>query len=75
MKANASRLPPDGERLEAALKELDALFEQRMAETEQADAAAAQHGTPPTWPLPAELRTAQARREKLRELLSSPGCR
>ena len=52
------------------MKELDALFDRRMAETEQADAAAAQHGTPPTSPLPAELRTAQARREKLRELLA-----
>ena len=71
VKANASRLRTwTAERLEAALKELDALFEQRMAETEQADAAAAQHGTPQASPLPAELRTAQARREKLRELLA-----
>ena len=39
VKANASRLRTwTAERLEAALKELDALFEQRMAETEQADA-------------------------------------
>ncbi len=70
VKANASRLRTwTAERLETALKELDALFERRMAETEQADAAAAEHRTPPTSPLPAELRTAQARREKLRELL------
>jgi transposase len=71
VKANASRLRTwTAERLEAALKELDALFEQRMAESEQADAAAADNGTPQASPLPAELRTAQARREKLRELLA-----
>jgi transposase len=71
VKANASRLRTwTAERLEAALKELDALFEQRMAETEQADAAAAHNGTPEASPLPPELRTAQARREKLRELLA-----
>jgi len=71
VKANASRLRTwTAERLEAALKELDALFEQRMAETEQADAAAAQHGTPEALALPPELRTAEARREKLRELLA-----
>jgi hypothetical protein len=49
---------------------LDALFEQRMTETEQADAAAAHDGTPKASPLPPELRTAEARREKLRELLA-----
>jgi hypothetical protein len=49
---------------------LDALFEQRMAETEQADAAAAHNGTPEASPLPPELSTAEARREKLRELLA-----
>ena len=50
---------------------MDALFvEQRMAETEQADASAAHNGTPESSPLPPELRTAEARREKLRELLS-----
>jgi transposase len=71
VKANASRLRTwTAERLEAALKELDALFEQRMAETEQADAAAAHNGTPEASPLPAELRTARARQEKLRELLA-----
>lgn len=71
VKANASRLRTwTAERLEAALKELDALFEQRMAETEQADATAAHNGTAEASPLPAELRTAEARREKLRELLA-----
>jgi hypothetical protein len=70
-RVNASRLRTwTAERLEAALKELDALFEQRMAETEQADAAAAQHGAPEAVTLPPELRTAEARREKLRELLA-----
>ncbi len=71
VRANASRFRTwTAERLEAALKELDALFEERMTETEQADAAAAANGTPEGWPLPPELRTAQARREKLRELLA-----
>jgi transposase len=71
VKANASRLRTwTAERLEAALKELDALFEQRMTETEQADAVAAHNGTPEASPLPPELRTAEARREKLRELLA-----
>jgi len=72
VKANASRLRTwTAERLEAALKELDALFEQRTAETEQADAAAAHNGTPEASPLPPELRTAKARQEKslARELL------
>ena len=72
VKANASRLRTwTAERLEAALKELDALFEQRMAETEQADAAA-ENGTSEASPLPPELRTAKARQEKLRELLRKP---
>jgi transposase len=71
VKANASRLRTwTAERLEAALKELDALFEQRMAETEQADAAAADNGMPEASPLPPELQSAQARREKLQELLA-----
>jgi len=71
VKANASRLRTwTAERLEAALKELDAVFEQRMAETEQADAAAAHHESAEASPLPPELRTAEARREKLRELLA-----
>jgi transposase len=71
VKANASRLRTwTAERLEAALKELDALFDQRMAETEQADAAGAQDGSAEASPLPPELRTAEGRREKLRELLA-----
>lgn len=71
VKANARRLRTwTAERLEAALKELDALFEQRMAETEQADAAAAHNETLEASPLPPELRTAKARQEKLRELLA-----
>ena len=71
VKANASRLRTwTAERLEAALKELDAVFEQRMAETEHADAVAAHNGTPKASLLPPELRTAQARQEKLRELLA-----
>ena len=70
VKANASRLRTwTAERLEAALKELDVLFEQRMVETDQADAAAI-NGTPEASPLPPELSTAEARREKLRELLA-----
>jgi transposase len=70
VKANASRLRTwTAERLEAALKELDALFEQRMAETEQTDTAA-ENGTSEASPLPPDLRTAKARQEKLRELLA-----
>lgn len=71
VKANASRSRTwTVERLEAALKELDALFEQRIAETEQADAVATGNGTADASPLPPELRTAKARQEKLRELLA-----
>jgi transposase len=71
VKANASRLRTwTAERLEAALKELDSLFEQRMTETEQADAAGPPDESGEASPLPPELRTAQARREKLRELLA-----
>jgi transposase len=71
VKANASgSCTWTAERLEAALKELDAVFEKRMAETEQADAATAQQGSSGDSPLPPELRTAKARQEKLRELLA-----
>ena len=71
VKANASRLRTwTAERLEAALKELDALFEQRMAETDRADAAEPRVQTPEASSLPPELRTAKARQEKLRELLA-----
>jgi transposase len=70
VKANASRLRTwTAERLEAALKELDAVFEKRMAETEQADAAAHNESAEAS-PLPPELSTAEARRAKLRELLA-----
>jgi transposase len=68
VKANASRFQTwTGEKLEAALKELEALFEQAMAETEQADAAGP--GPMAEEPLPPELATAKARRDKLHALL------
>jgi len=70
VKANASRLRTwTAERLEAALKELDALFELRTAETEAADAVAAHQASAETPSLPLELRSAEARRKKLHELL------
>jgi transposase len=71
VKANASRFHTwTAERVEAALKELDLLFEEAMAQTEQADAAVQgsdtgnQEGS-----LPPELATAKARQEKLQQLL------
>lgn len=72
VKANASRFQTwTAEKLEAALKELEALFDQAMAETERADAA----GLGPTdagkkRPLPPEVATAKARQAKLKELLA-----
>ncbi len=69
VKADASRTWT-AERLEAALKELDALFAQRLAEAEQTDAQAAAQGTPAASSLPPELSTAKARQAKLKELLA-----
>jgi transposase len=73
VKANASRCQTwTAERLEAALKELDALFEQAMNATEQADAIdqGVSGELRSKAPLPAELATAKARQAKLTELLA-----
>jgi transposase len=71
VKANASRLRTwTAERLESALKELDALFEERLRETETADARGSSAASAEAASLPPELRTAEGRREKLRELLA-----
>jgi len=71
VKANASRLHTwTAERLEAALKELETLFEQAMAETERTDATApaAEAASPAC--LPPQWATVKARQAKLRELLA-----
>jgi transposase len=74
VKANASRYHTwTAARVEAALKELDALFDRMMKEAEQADAQtqegffageSANH-------LPAELATVEQRRQKLQDILLS----
>ena len=72
VKANASRSHTwTAERVEAALKELDTLFEEAMAESERADAAAQdlEAGAADRC-LPPELATAQGRQAKLKELLA-----
>jgi transposase len=72
IKANASRCHTwTAERVEAALKELEKLFEEAMAATEQADAAgqcagAAEEGA---LPLPPERAAVEDQQTKLRELL------
>jgi transposase len=71
VKANASRAHTwTAAKLEAALKELAAQFEQAMSETERADAADACMGVGDAGRLPPELATAEARRAKLEELLA-----
>ena len=72
VKANASRFRTwTAERLEAALKELESLFDQAMAETERTDAAAQGSGEGnPADSLPPDLATAKARQTKLKELLA-----
>jgi transposase len=70
VKANASRCATwTAKRLEAALKELESLFDQAMAETDQADAAAQDAGAK-KHSLPPDLATAKARQAKLKELLA-----
>ena len=73
IKANASRYQTwTAAKVEAALAELDALFERMMAEADQADAAT-QEGLFPAEAgrhLPGELASLERRREKLRELQS-----
>lgn len=73
VKANASRFHTwTAERVEAALKELESLFDRAMAETERADAS--QPGASGTEEssdsLPPELATAKARQAKLEALLA-----
>jgi transposase len=69
VKANASRFQTwTAERLEAALKELEVLFEQATAETEQTDAGQASGEGSAEGSLPPELATAKARQAKLKEL-------
>jgi transposase len=71
VKANASRFHIwTAEKLEAALKQMEAWFEEAMAETERADAAAPGAGTAGEASLPPELATAKARQAKLKELLA-----
>ena len=72
VKANASRLHTwTAERLEAALKELEALFDQATAETERTDAAAQGSGEGnPADSLPPDVATAKARQTKLKGLLA-----
>ena len=71
VKANASRFQTwTAERLEAALKELETLFEQATAETEQTDAVQGRHTGTEEGSLPPELATAKARQAKLKELLA-----
>jgi transposase len=74
VKANASRYHTwTAARVEAALKELDALFDRMMSEADQADSAT-QEGLFPGESinhLPAELATLEQRRQKLHEILQS----
>lgn len=71
VKANASRSRTwTAERLEAALKELEMLFDEATAETERTDAAQASDAGDAEVSLPPELATAKARQEKLKELLA-----
>jgi transposase len=73
VKANASRFHTwTAERVEAALKELESLFDQAMAETERTDAAqvGASGAKESPGSLPPELATAKARQAKLQELLA-----
>jgi transposase len=71
VKANASRFHTwTAEKLQSALKELEALFEQALAESERADAASREAETASPAALPVELATAPARRAKLQELLA-----
>jgi transposase len=73
VKANASRAHTwTAERLAAALKELEALFEKAMAETAHTDATQQSlvAEEPGQTTLPPELATVQARQEKLQALLA-----
>ena len=71
VKANASRFHTwTAERLEAALKELEALFEQATTETERRDAEQAGGDGSQEGSLSPELATAKARQAKLKELLA-----
>jgi hypothetical protein len=72
VKANANRFQTwTAEKLEAALKELEALFDQAMAETERTDATAQAAGAGEgESSLPPELATAKARQAKLKQLLA-----
>ena len=74
VKANASRYHTwTAAKVEAALKELDALFDRMMTEADQADAQA-QEGLFPGESvnhLPAELATLEQRRQKLQEILQT----
>jgi transposase len=71
VKANASRFQTwTAERLEAALKELETLFAQAMAETERTDAGQAAGNGSEENSLPPELATPKARQAKLKELLA-----
>jgi transposase len=70
IKANASRFHTwTGERVEAALRELETHIEQMLKESEAADQAdATRWGDGQSRPLPPELADAQKRQEKLREV-------
>jgi hypothetical protein len=72
VRANANRFQTwTAEKLAAALRELEALFDQAMAETERTDAAAQAAGVgEEESSLPPELATAKARRAKLKQLLA-----
>jgi transposase len=72
VKANASRFKTwTAEKLEAALKELEVLFDQAMAETERTDASTPFMATgPEDNVLPPDVATAKARHSKLKELLA-----
>ena len=74
VKANASRYHTwTATKVEAALKELDALFDRMMTEADQADNSS-QEGLFPGESvnhLPAELATLQQRRQKLQEILQA----
>jgi hypothetical protein len=72
VKANASRFQTwTAEKLAAALRDLEALFDQAMTETDRTDAASQTAGTGhEEGLLPAEVATAKARHAKLKELLA-----
>ena len=74
VKANASRYHTwTAAKAEAALKELDALFDRMMSEADQADAQAEEGMFPGESAnrLPAELATLEQRRQKLQEVLQT----